>query len=144
MLRRSADAPIISLPEALQALHGQGDAWTPGQQYDGKIVKLMAAYGLVDLGYLDSKGAYYGSRNIRLKTCDSSGKCSDSDTVLDKVENRPMWVLDFSNATMQVLAPPADNSQPVACTPAPDFNHSLYVIDAATRTYVIARFYYGA
>ncbi len=142
-LRRTDAPPLISLDEARKAVYNRGIIWATGGQVNGKTVNLTAAYGLVDLGGRGPTGEWFGSRNIPMTTCDSGGNCTPTGKVLDHYENRPAWILDYGNTYMRVSGPPPEYCKPVACTPPPPNNHSVYVIDAETRAVIEATFYYG-
>ncbi len=140
-LRRLAEAPLISLQEARLAVHNLGISWATGGQVNGRTVKLTAAYGLADLGGPGPNGAWYGPRNVPIRNCDDKGNCTSTGVVLDHIEKRPVWVLDYGNTVMEVSGPPPDTCKP-ACTPIPNNNHSVYTVDAQTKDVIVAEFYY--
>lgn len=118
--------PPISQREAMQAVADYGVPWGLGGQYQGKTVTVTAWFGLATLGRPGAAGKpWVGRRNIPLKNSD----------VLDHIENWPMWIIDYGNTVAYGGGTPAQ--------PAPVYNHTVYLVDAQTRTVVEVRFYQG-
>ncbi|HEX2915038.1 MAG TPA: hypothetical protein VH186_29865 [Chloroflexia bacterium] len=138
-LIRTLDPPLISLQEARSAVYNRGISWALGGNLNGQAVTLTAAYGLVTIGSPTATGnGWLGPQNIPLSICTTDGKCSPTNAVLNHIENRPMWVLDYGNTNFPANGP--------ACvsTPCPTpqiYNHSVYTVNAQTRAVITADFY---
>ena len=123
-LLRTSAPPLISRQEALHLIHNGGAPWALGGQYEGETVTIRAEYGLVTLGRPGEHGRdWLGDRNIPLPTGE----------VLDHIERRPMWIVDYGNVI-------AYGSGCPRCPP-PIFNHIVYAVDAQTRAVLLSWFY---
>lgn len=139
------DLPLISLDSAKQAVYNLGISWAKGGQVNGKTVILSATYGLATFGGLAKDGkTWVGAVNFPVRNCNDAGVCTDTGQVLDHIENRLMWILDYGNTIMLAGGPAPNSCQPVACTPFPDFDHSVYAVDAQTKDVIRIWFYYGS
>jgi len=106
----------------MQLVEDLGVPFGLGGDYLGKPVTVTAAYGLGTFGHWDPvAGAWIGDLHIPLK---------GTDIVLDHIEHRPMWILDYGNV--------------VAYGSQTTFNHAVYAVDEETRTVLLAWFYQGA
>ncbi len=138
---RTLDLPLISLQQARTAVYNNGMSWALGGTQNGKTVTLTAVYGLVTLGAPNTNGngkGWLGPQNIDLPTCSTDGKCTSTGIILNHIENRPMWVLDYGNTDFPAPGP--------ACltTPCPTpqiFNHSVYTVDGQTGAIFTIDFY---
>jgi len=101
--------------------------WGLGGQFQGKTVTVAAWYGLGTVGHPGDAGKpWLGRRNIPLK----------DGTLLDHIQHRPMWIIDYGNMVAYGAGAPKK--------PAPVYNHTVYLVDAQTRTVLEVRFYQGA
>ena len=109
-------APLISQPEAMQLVADLGMPWAFGGQHDGATVTIAAWYGCATFAKLGNPSQPWAqARTIRL----------NDGQVLGRIENRAMWLLDYARTSDGGGSP----AQPAAAT-----THTVYVIDAATRT----------
>lgn len=119
--------PLIAQREAMQAVADTGVPWGLGGQYAGKAVTVTAWYGLGTVGRPGDAGKpWVGRRNIPLK----------DGTILDHIKTRAMWVIDYGNTVAYGAGAPSK--------PAPTYDHTVYLVDAQTRTVLEVRFYQGA
>lgn len=111
-------APLISKAEALQIVRDKIPA--PVVHNNDPVV---AMYGLATFGKPGEVGKpWLGDRNIPLPTGE----------VLDHIENRPMWILDFGNIPGGISSR-ADSGH----------NHVVYAVDAQTRAILLIWSYAG-
>ncbi len=124
-LFRTDKPPAFSQQEAMQIVHDFGVDVALGGERFGRPVTASAAYGIGTLGRPGGPGLpWLGDRNIPLK---------GTGVILDHVENRPMWILDYDNAYAPAPACPRCDSL--------FFKHAVYAIDEQTRTVLIVWFY---
>ncbi|HMM40867.1 MAG TPA: hypothetical protein PKA95_03105, partial [Thermomicrobiales bacterium] len=115
----------ISVEQALRAVYDRGVPFALGAAHNWQIPTISAAFGLATFGEKAPDGSWVGDRNIQLPR----------DKVLDHIENRPMWILDYGNTT--------------AYGSRARFANSVYAVDAETRAVLLIWFYnvtgkYGA
>ncbi len=119
--------PLISQAEAMEAVSRLGVPWGNGGEWEGRTVTVAATYGLVTAGGPGEGGKpWVGLRNLPLP----------DGTTLDHIEGRPMWIIDYGNTYFVGAGCPE-------CTPPPDYDHSVYLIDAATASVWVAWGYVG-
>jgi len=136
--------PLIPVEVAQLSVANIGISWALGGEVDGKPIILSATYGSGTFGgYTNDGKNWVGPMNFPVRNCSSDGKCTPTGQVLEHIENRLMWILDYGNAKMTAVAPPSQACKSVACTPVPDFNHSVYAVDALTKDVILIWFYYG-
>ncbi|HMM42205.1 MAG TPA: hypothetical protein PKA95_09915 [Thermomicrobiales bacterium] len=124
---RTDAPPLISQADAMDAVSRLGVPWGQGGEWEGREVTVAATYGLVTAGRPGEDGKpWVGLRNIPLP----------DGTTLDHIEDRPMWVIDYGNTYFVGAGCPE-------CTPPPDYNHSVYLIDAATASVWVVWGYLG-
>ncbi len=124
-LIRTDKSPAFSEQEAMQIVHDFGVDIALGGERLGKPVTPSATYGIGILGRPGGPGLpWLGDRNIPLK-----GK----GVILDHVENRPMWILDYDNAYAPAPACPGCDSL--------FFKHAVYAVDEQTRSVLVVWFY---
>lgn len=136
IMRRAGKASLLSENDALQAVSNMGVPFVKGGQYLGKTVTIKSYYGLVTIGSPNSKGEWVGGPvNIPLQTCSASNQCTPTGKVLDRIENRPMWLLDYGNVafkTSGIAGPPYHH------------NHSAYLVDEETKKVLLVIGYTGS
>jgi hypothetical protein len=116
------NAPVFSQQEAMQVVSNFGIPFALGGAYQGQVVSLAASYGIGTFGHPGGPGQpWIGDVNIPLK---------GTSTVLDHIENRPMWILDYGNI--------------VAYGSQATFNHAVYAVDIQTRSVLKIWFYQGS
>lgn len=121
-LRHTDKAPRRSYDEILSQIKGD---WVKGGTYQGKTVSVTITFGLATFGNLDtSSKTWIGARNIALYTCAPDDKCTTTGQVLDHIEDRPMWILDYKNLPF--------------CGSATCTNHGVFAIDDETGTKLFA------
>lgn len=121
-LRRPATNPQLSAQDAMRLVTAP---WGMGGDYKGKKVTITATYGLATLGSRGADGKWVGGpRNLTI-----------AGQVLDYIENRPMWILDYANTEFIVGGCPAP------CPPPPTYTHTVYAIDEQTKILVFGWFY---
>jgi hypothetical protein len=127
-LVRAAVPPAISQQAAMQAIADQwGVPWALGGQWEGKPVTVQAWYGLATFGEPNRNGqGWIGDRNIRLITGE----------VLDHIENRPVWIIDYGNTVFHAAGCPG-------CPPPPKYNPTVYAVDVLTGTVMMVWPYVG-
>jgi hypothetical protein len=127
-IRATTSKPVISQQEAMQIIYNFTKVdWTLD-----KNGNTWAQYGLVTLGHAGSAGKpWVGPRNVTGVNC-SAGKCQNSSQVLDHIEDRPMWVLDYANADIPI--PGVMPCPGCPNTPPSGTKHVVYTIDAQTKT----------
>ena len=127
-LIRAAVPPAISQQAAMQAIADQwGVPWALGGQWEGKPVTVQAWYGLATFGEPNRNGkGWIGYQNIRLETGE----------VLDHIENRPVWIIDYGNTVFHSAGCPG-------CPPPPKYNHTVYAVDVLTGTVMMVWPYVG-
>jgi hypothetical protein len=136
IMRRASKASILSENDALQAVSNMGVPFAKGGQYFGKTVTIKSYYGLVTKGSRNSKGEWVGGPiNIQLQTCSSSNQCTPTGKVLDRIENRPMWVVDYGNVAFRTSG--------IGGTPY-SHNHAAYLIDEETKEVLLVIGYTGS
>ncbi|HBY46294.1 MAG TPA: hypothetical protein DEG70_08580 [Chloroflexi bacterium] len=124
---RTDAPPLISQAEAMEAVSRLGVPWGNGGEWEGRTVTVVATYGLVTAGQAGEGGKpWVGLRNLPLP----DGK------TLDHIEGRPMWVVDYGNTFFIGAGCPE-------CTPPPNYNHSVYLVDAETASAWVAWGYVG-
>ncbi len=118
-LVRTDKPAAFSQQEAMRIVRDSGVPFGLGGEWLGRPITVSAAYGLGTFGRPGGPGLpWLGDRNIPLK---------GTDVVLDHIENRPMWILDYDNAY-------AHGTQV-------DFKHAVYAVDEETRSVLLAWFY---
>ncbi len=118
-LIRTDTVPAFSQQEAMQIVHDFGIPFALGGDWEGLQVTVAAAYGLGTFGRPGGPGLpWLGDRYFPLK---------GTDVVLDHIENRPMWILDYGNVR-------AGGSRAV-------FRHAVYAVDEETRSVLKIWFY---
>lgn len=110
-----ADPPLISMEEAMQIISEAGVSWGLGGEWEGKPVTVTGYYGLATFGY-QGPGGWLGVVNIPLP----------DGSKLDHIEDRPMWIITYSNTPFVASGCPD-------CPPPPDYNNTIYTVDAQTR-----------
>lgn len=110
----------------MQAIADIGMPWAHGGTWENMPVTIQAYYGLATFGGLGFNGVWEGERNIPLP----------SGEVLDHIEGRPMWIIDYGNTTFVAGGCPD-------CPEPPDYDHSVYAVDAATGEVWIVWGYVG-
>ncbi len=111
--------PAFSQQEAMQIVHDFGIPFALGGDWEGLQVTVSAAYGLGTFGHPGPPGMpWVGLQHVPLK---------GTDVVLDHIENRPMWILDYGNVR-------AGGSQA-------EFRHAVYAVDEETRSVLTIWFY---
>lgn len=121
-----ATPPLISQEEAVQALTNLLGGKPFGNL--GSSITMTATYGLVTEGFAGPSG-WNGELNFHL---------SDGE-VLDHIENRLMWVLDYGGVSVPIAGQSC--SQAGTCTVPPPDDHAIYLIDAATKMVLLATSY---
>lgn len=127
-LIQTADPPLISQEEAMQAVADHGFPWGLGGRYAGKPVSVEAWYGLGTIGRSGAHG-WLGPLNIRL----SNGE------ILDHIEDRPIWLIDYSNVPQIMSSGSGNPTEAVSPSFEPDtprFGHTVYAVDAKTRSVI--------
>lgn len=135
-IRATNLVPSISQRDAMQVVYN----FTKQNWALGKNGNTWAQFGLVTIGSSGGAGKpWAGLRNIQVLNC-SAGKCQNTGQVLDHIENRPMWILDYGNVDAPSLGVlPCPNC---TTTPIPDNNHIVYTVDVQTKTVMgMVRFY---
>ncbi len=118
-LIRTEKAPAFSQQEAMQIVHDFGIPFALGGEWEGLQVTVSATYGIGTFGRPGGPGLpWLGDRNVPLK---------GTDVVLDHIENRPMWILDYDNVR-------AGGSRA-------EFRHAVYAVDEETRSVLKIWFY---
>ena len=143
VLRSTTTAPLISQQEAQQVIADAGVSWAFGGQVAGKTVTVDAVHGLGTIGQPGSTdklalpdgshptGAcqgWLGICNYPVKKC-INGTCTATGQVIDRFQDRPMWVIHYANLT--------------GYTSGGTTNHGVVVIDDATRSQVMSWNYTG-
>lgn len=133
---RTPDLPLISEQDAMKAIHNLGINFAYGGQFNGKTVTVWAAFGLGTLGEPGKNGqGWVGEQHFPVRTCESSGKCTETGQFLDRIDHRPMWVIDYGNLDIPVGAPPPWNPNP------PPLTNSVYFVDAQMKSVLITESY---
>ncbi len=114
-LRRTNTAAQLSLDEALGAIKG---SWQKGGQFDGKLITVTATFGLATFGKPGADGKWIGFTGVPEFTCTGIRQCTRTGKMLDHIENRPMWVLDYKNLTFYGSGA--------------TYNHTVYSVDDKT------------
>lgn len=118
-LIQTGKAPSFSQQEAMQIVHDFGIPFALGGDWEGLQVTVSAAYGLGTFGHPGpSSMPWVGLQHVPLK---------GTDVVLDHIENRPMWILDYGNVR-------AGGSRA-------EFRHAVYAVDEETRSVLTIWFY---
>jgi hypothetical protein len=125
-LVRTDGLPIITQEQAMQVVTDIGVPWGKGGTWEKGPVNVHALYGLATFGGRGSGGIWQGERNIPLP----------SGEILDHIELRPMWIIDYGNTTFAAGGCPE-------CPEPPDYNHSVYAVDAETAKVWIVWGYVG-
>lgn len=143
----SSAVPAIAEAEVIQVIYhytgGQDWALANGTKFLGKTpVSAKANFGLATLGGFTPNGrAWVGPQGFAIHNCDSMGKCVDTGKTLAHIENRPIWLVDYSGLThvqpMPMCPPGQTCNQPASTT-----NHVVYVVDPETRSVLLVRFYH--
>lgn len=111
--------PAFSQEEAMQIVHDLGIPFAFGGDWEGLQVTVSATYGIGTLGHPGPPSMpWVGDRYFPLP---------GTDVVLDHIENRPMWILDYGNVR-------AGGSQA-------EFRHAVYAVDEETRSVLKIWFY---
>lgn len=133
----------LSQIEALQVVHNAGIPWALGGLYNNKTVTITSIYGLATLGFAgDTSNIYtaqgthpsgncanwFGPCDFPISSC-NLGKCVDTGRVIDRFENRPMWIIDYGNTLWQ-------NGGSGSAAPAS--NHTVYLVDVAEKVAIVA------
>jgi hypothetical protein len=116
VVRRSAQPAKLSLDEVLGAID---NPWARGGKADnGLAITVNITFGLVTVGHRGSDGQWYGLANIAEFSCTAVRQCTKTGKLLDHVENRPIWVLDYKNL--------------ITFGTGTSYNHTVYLVDDAT------------
>jgi hypothetical protein len=127
-IRVTNSQPVISQQEAMQIVYN----FTKADWALGKNGGTWAQYGLVTLGSAGSTGKpWIGPRNVSGLNC-SADKCQRSSQVFDHIEDRPMWVLDYTSTDIAV--PGVMPCPGCPNTPSSGTGHAVYTIDVQTKT----------
>lgn len=134
-LLRASVAPSLLPQEALDIVYDKGVPWGRGGQHKGKIVTITAAFGTATIGRPLPNGAWGGIQNIAVETC-NAGKCTSTGQILDRIENRAMWILDYENLdSSDFLRQPAPCGVTIQCR---IHNRSAFAVDVQTKSVLYA------
>jgi hypothetical protein len=117
-LRSVSEPPLITQQQAMEIV-AKDFPWGHGGTWEGKEVTVQARYGLGSIGYEGAHG-WLGDLHIPLP----------SGQVLDHIENRPMWLLAYSNV------PGIIASACWGCAPPPVYTHDVYAVDAQSQSII--------
>lgn len=107
-LVRTEAPELISREDAIQAVADLGVPFAHGGEWRGNELSISATYGVGTFGAWDAAAnTWEGPRNLLLP----------DGQILDHVEDRPMWILEYRNATF-------DGDPPLS--------HTAYAVDAHT------------
>lgn len=115
-LRRTDKLPVLSVDQALD--YNAGAPWERGGLWNGEQVSVTVTFGSGSLGSLQADGSWHASFNPPEFTCTALRKCTPTGKTLQRVENRPMWVIDYEGLR---------DCGSVGCD-----NHTVYIIDDLT------------
>lgn len=134
---RVAATPLVSQDVAVKALTN----FVGGLPYatDNNSVTISATYGLVTQGQRLPNGTWEGEQNIRVANCTVAGKCTPTGQVLDHIENRLMWVIDFGGVSVSSSSQICN--QGGTCTVPAPHRHAVYLIDATTLQVIMGTSY---
>jgi len=133
-LRQTTLPPAISQQGAMQVVADRGVAWGLGGQVDGKTVTVTAVHGLGTIGHPGDTASLHlpqggqvaaecvnwlGPCHFPTQQC-AKGVCAAAGPIIGRVENRPLWILDYGNTTF--------------VTSHSVLNHSVYAVDEVTRS----------
>lgn len=119
--------PVTSQERIMRSIADLGIPWGLGGEWEGKTVTIQSYFGLVTQGSPGRNGMLWeGVLNTPLP----------NGVVLDHIENRAMWIIDYGNTQF------VDSTCP-DCAPAPMKNHSVYLIDDETGAVLLAWGYAG-
>jgi hypothetical protein len=117
MLRAASDPPLISQQQAM-AIIAQQFPWGLAGNWDGNQVTVQSWYGLGSIGQAGARGGWLGPLHIPLSTGQT----------IDHIENRPMWLLAYSNVPGMIA------SVCPGCASPPVYTHDVYAVDAQTQS----------
>ena len=140
-LRFTKAAPLITQQEAMQVVRDSGVVWGLGGDFQDKPVTVRALYGQLTLGRpedtlgldtgdnqqaLSSECAgWVGPCNVPVKRC-IEDNCQNTGKVINRIENRPYWIIDYGNTII------SHSGCPTCLAQAP-YNHTVYAIDAQEK-----------
>ncbi|HEX2916589.1 MAG TPA: hypothetical protein VH186_37865 [Chloroflexia bacterium] len=130
-LKRLATPPLISSRDAAEIVYLKGYAWARGGEYRGRTVQIRATYGLATFGSPGPNGAWLGPQNTPLLTCKSFGQCASSGILLKRLENRPIWLLEYNNLDPSEYPPP-----PYACPQCKRHDRTIFAVDCEYRAVI--------
>ncbi|MBN9392593.1 MAG: hypothetical protein J0I20_31450 [Chloroflexi bacterium] len=137
------EPPVLSETEAFQVVQNAGIPWAFGGFYKDRRVSVSPIYGLATLGFAGDTSNIYTSKgthptgacanwigpcNFPILKC-NLGKCLDTGRVIERFENRPVWIIDYGNILWQ-------NGGTGSVAPAS--NHAVYLIDALEKAFIVA------
>jgi hypothetical protein len=111
-LHATTDPPIISQQQAMTIVATRFP-WGLAGTWDGNPITVQAWYGIGTIG-----DAWHGSQHIPLSTGET----------LDRIVNRPMWLLAYNNV------PGIIASACWGCATPPVYTHAVYAIDGQTQS----------
>ncbi len=123
-IKRTLSLPRLNQEQAMRAVRSP---YAMGGIIKGQKIYITATFGLVTHGELGKDGkTWAGYQNIQLLNCSSPAPkdCKPNGKVLDHIEDRPMWVLDYKNLPSGGAGSPNN--------PPPVYNHTVYVVDDET------------
>lgn len=138
------DTPTIALPDALALIDTKGIPFALGGQYAGKTVAINATHGRATFGFAADTSkvkaprggqftggcaGWLGTCNIPVQQCVKGQGCTLTGQVIPRLENRPMWIIDYGNIVFPTSGRPA--------------NHAVYAIDDQTRSVILIWGYNG-
>ncbi|HUG15745.1 MAG TPA: hypothetical protein VMM78_12110 [Thermomicrobiales bacterium] len=109
------DPQLMTVGDALAVAVDHGYDWSYGDRIDGSLVTIQTWHGLVSIS----------SISAQLNTGE----------ILQRIEDREAWVIDFGNV------PGIIGAGCPGCPAPPEYNHSFIVIDARTGSVLLSSSY---
>lgn len=92
-LRRTDKLPTLSVDQALD--YNAGAPWERGGLWNGRQITVTVTFGLGSLGSLQAGGSWIPAFSPPEFTCTALRKCTPTGKSLQRIENHPMWVIDY-------------------------------------------------
>ncbi len=142
ILRRSPRPPVMTQQEAMQVVYDH-NIWPYafGGEYKGRKITITVAYGLASFGHSTDLSGFAGYKpenlpescrnfvgpcHIEAERC-AKGQCTPTGQILERITNRPTWLLVYENIPYTGSCIPA----PAIC---PVYAWAVFAVDEEFKT----------
>ena len=143
IFKKSSLVSQLSQAVVLKEMRAQGVVWAGTTEYAGKQITSSSAFGLATFGRAAdassvsnadaSCAGWIGLCNVPEQIC-KDGLCTFTGKTITRLVDRPMWLVDFRNVTLQT----SGGGCVAPCIPSTKVQHMVYAMDAETRSIIVA------